>query len=259
MGPPRPPERDHASSCLPSGRTGWKCCRRKVPARVFVLLLSSPKREGALQPVLFSPILVRKTGRDSLKTIEASHKTLFSLNPYTGAPSISLTFAQTWRAQTWCIQTWMRTCSKRLSIALPGVFQYPISGCTLSPKETFLSCSRSTLERDLLDLMDNVENKQEMVFFTSTVCANETPRESKDQWQNSVFMATICLHGFTSHLLTLRVILHQYQPSTQPHNSGTSQIVKKNSLIGVKGMKRKSQKDKYLQVLKNTSPEIKSN
>lgn len=73
-------------------------------------------------------------------------------------------------------------------------------------------------------------------------------------------MATICLHSFTSRLLALRIIFHQIPAQhSATQNSGSSQTLKKTSFTGVKEMKGNSQKGKYLQVLKNTSPEIKLN
>lgn len=81
-------------------------------------------------------------------------------------------------------------------------------------------------------------------------------------------MTEFCLFGYhlPSHLLLTSTSFACYFPpdashsaSTQPLSAGTSRNAEKNSSIGVKEMKGKSQKGKCLQVFKNTSPEIKLN
>lgn len=72
-------------------------------------------------------------------------------------------------------------------------------------------------------------------------------------WPPSVFTAS-------PHIYQPRVLFSaRRQPSAQLCRAGTSLNAEKNSSISVKEMRRKSQKDKCSQVLKNTSPEIKLN
>lgn len=122
----------HGSPQLPSGGRDGSAAGGKIPTTDFILLLSSPDREGVPQPGLFSTCS---------RTTKLGFKESWHISQASGLPK-SLPQFSALRISPISPSNLLQ----EVSVTLNGIFPCAISGCTVSPMEMFLSHSRGIPE-----------------------------------------------------------------------------------------------------------------